>query len=275
MSNIGRVIGTWGLLKPRQKPNGYQRVSYTASDGRQKDVYIHRLVARNFIPNPLNQQTVNHKNEDKSDNRVCNLEWMSVKDNNNYGTARARAFTTRVRHGDSGAPRKIYLEKRGQVEEFLSIRRAAKKIGVSDSSVSAVVSGKTLSVKGWHLPSVTNFGKGERRITLCKGGETHTWDSLAEASRHIGCVSSSLSILLKGGVRSVHGWHLPEVKDYGKEAHRRIVCLTKDGIVREWQSLRQAAREIGSSPGNLWVLLKSKSGTKHVKGWRIVKNQSI
>lgn len=52
---------------------------------------VHRCVAQLFIPNPNNLATVNHKNEIKTDNRVENLEWMSLKDNLNYGTHNQRA----------------------------------------------------------------------------------------------------------------------------------------------------------------------------------------
>ena len=75
------------LLKERiMKPlnyNGYKKV-VLLKNGSKKIEYIHRLVAKLFIPNPDNLPCVNHKDEDKSNNRVDNLEWCTVKYNSNY-----------------------------------------------------------------------------------------------------------------------------------------------------------------------------------------------
>lgn len=72
-------------VKPRPGKNGYMRVYLrNTSTGKRKDVYVHRLVAQYFIPNPENKKCVNHKNCDRADNKVSNLEWCSYKENNNY-----------------------------------------------------------------------------------------------------------------------------------------------------------------------------------------------
>ncbi len=54
------------------------------STNKRKDLYIHRLVAMYFIPNPYNKKYVNHKNCIRSDNRVENLEWVTAKENTDY-----------------------------------------------------------------------------------------------------------------------------------------------------------------------------------------------
>ena len=68
---------------------GYKIVSLT-KDGKTKNVFVHRLVAEAFIDNPYNLPMVNHKDEDKTNNFVENLEWCTNKYNLSYGTARQR-----------------------------------------------------------------------------------------------------------------------------------------------------------------------------------------
>ena len=54
------------------------------STKKRKDLYIHRLVAEYFIPNPSHKKYINHKNCIRSDNRVENLEWCTAKENTDY-----------------------------------------------------------------------------------------------------------------------------------------------------------------------------------------------
>ena len=71
---------------------GY-KVVLLSDRSRQQKYYpkrVNRLVAEAFIPNPNNLPQVNHKDENKLNNRVDNLEWCTVEYNNNYGTKNQR-----------------------------------------------------------------------------------------------------------------------------------------------------------------------------------------
>ena len=72
------------LLKQTNHSQGYKTVALT-KNGKTKQEYVHRIVASTFIPNPDNLPVVNHKDEDKTNNFVDNLEWCTVSYNNTYG----------------------------------------------------------------------------------------------------------------------------------------------------------------------------------------------
>lgn len=65
---------------------GYKIVSLTVDRNTRLVKKVHRLVAEAFIPNPNNYDQVNHKDEDRANNCVNNLEWCDAKYNANYGT---------------------------------------------------------------------------------------------------------------------------------------------------------------------------------------------
>lgn len=69
-------IKTNKLLKPQQKKNGYV-MSEIKINNKRKAVYIHRLVAQTFLPNPHNYPDVHHIDNNKSNNRIDNLEWTT------------------------------------------------------------------------------------------------------------------------------------------------------------------------------------------------------
>lgn len=71
------------ILKPQNNGWGYLHVRL-CKNGKAKITKIHRLVAEAFLPNPLSLETVNHIDEDKTNNNVSNLEWMSRTDNVAY-----------------------------------------------------------------------------------------------------------------------------------------------------------------------------------------------
>lgn len=60
---------------------GYGHVTLHDNNGRQERVWVHRLVAKAFIPNPEGKPQVNHINGDKRDNTVSNLEWCTIREN--------------------------------------------------------------------------------------------------------------------------------------------------------------------------------------------------
>lgn len=68
-------------LKPTVNPNGYLKVGLANGDGTHKQELVHILVAKHFIPNPYGYSYINHKNGNKQDPHVDNLEWCSPAQN--------------------------------------------------------------------------------------------------------------------------------------------------------------------------------------------------
>ena len=89
------------IMKTHNDKDGYQCLRMTVEKGKAVTVKAHRLIAQTFLPNPENKPFVNHKNGNKKDNAISNLEWCTVKENNNharqtglindYGTNNTRA----------------------------------------------------------------------------------------------------------------------------------------------------------------------------------------
>lgn len=136
---IGRKIE--GKILKAIKDKGYLFV-HLYKDKTKKKCRIHRLVAETFIPNPLNKETVNHKDENKENNNVENLEWMTVSENLNYGTHYERMAKTKSKpiYG-------INMETGGILE--YSSAMDAEKSGFNNSHIISCCKGKRRYHKGF------------------------------------------------------------------------------------------------------------------------------
>lgn len=115
---------------------GYRRVNLSSGKNNCKKFATHRLVAKAFIPNPNNYECVNHKDENKLNNCVENLEWCSFGYNDNYGTRNKRI------HEKVNIPRMrpvVQYDLNGKyINSFESIKEASRKTGVGRRSIWAL-----------------------------------------------------------------------------------------------------------------------------------------
>ena len=102
--------------------------------------YIHRLVALTYIDNPDNLPQVNHKDENKANNHVSNLEWADSKYNVNYGTR-----TEKARLNDS-RNKKVYCVELDK--EYFSVAEAIRQTGLR--GIYRCVHGKLKTSGGYH-----------------------------------------------------------------------------------------------------------------------------
>ena len=147
VSDLGRVKSLWygkeKILKPTKDTQGYLLVGLH-KEGQKKMSFVHRLVAKAFIQNPNNLETVNHKDEVKTNNVASNLEWMSQKDNINYGTHNKRSSEKRSKQVQ------MFDKSTGELlATFPSTVEAERITGIYKSNISACCKGKYKSAGGY------------------------------------------------------------------------------------------------------------------------------
>lgn len=145
MSKCGSYRLSKGIVMKqyKDKKDGYLHINLR--NGKLNKVYqVHRLVAEAFIPNPDNLPQVNHKDEDKTNNHVDNLEWCSLLYNIRYGTGLKRKITNRCK--------KVYqYTLDGEfVREWESVAECGRN-GFKCSSISLCCNGKRKTHKNYIL----------------------------------------------------------------------------------------------------------------------------
>lgn len=127
------------ILRGKIDRYGYKVITMSSGDRKKpQSVTAHRLVAMAFIPNPDNLPSVNHKDEDKLNNRVENLEWCDNLYNTRYGTGQQRSRDARKRPVEAVRDGVV-------VQRYNCVGDAAEALGVSPSSIKDV-----LRKKRWH-----------------------------------------------------------------------------------------------------------------------------
>lgn len=138
VSNYGTVKNTrtGRIIKTRSTNTGYKLIDLH-NNCNVSTKYLHRLVAEAFIPNPNNWPQVNHKDENKENNHVDNLEWCTASYNLSYNE---RAKKVGLHHREnSPTKKKIVCVETGEV--FISISEAARKTNINRVAISSVIRG--------------------------------------------------------------------------------------------------------------------------------------
>lgn len=133
------------LLRFSKDKYGYLRVTIS-KEGVKKYIQVHRLVCEAFLQNPFNLPQVNHRNEDKTDNRIENLEYCDAKYNINYGTAIERRSKALINNPKRS--KKILCVETGVV--YPSTMEIERQFGFYHNQISACCNGKAKSCGGFH-----------------------------------------------------------------------------------------------------------------------------
>lgn len=134
------------IQRQQLSKTGYMYVPLS-KNGHKTNKRVHRIVATAFVENPAHKPQVNHKDEDKQNNRADNLEWVDGVENINYGTAVKRAHKKDVSPLTKAV---IQLGLDGTViAEFPSQSQAAQAVGTSAGNISRCCHGHVKSVRGY------------------------------------------------------------------------------------------------------------------------------
>lgn len=130
------------LTAVKEPSTGYMRVGVRI-DGALRNLSVHRAVALAFLGAPAPDQVVNHINEDRTDNRLENLEWVSQKEN--------IAHSTRLHpeYAHNGAKKVAQIKDGKIIRIYRSAREAAKEMGVTPSAVSIATRASYRTCRGY------------------------------------------------------------------------------------------------------------------------------
>lgn len=144
VSDKGRVrslkFGKERILNPHNNSCGYHQV-ILCKNVEYKAYLVHRLVAQTFIPNPDNLPQVNHKDEDKENNKVENLEWCSKKYNINYGSRNQRV-SDKMTNGKLSKSVLQYSKSGEFIQEWKSTMDVKRNLGYNQGNISSCCTGK-------------------------------------------------------------------------------------------------------------------------------------
>lgn len=129
-------------LKGSTNKDGYRKIKLSKNK-KYKVFSIHRLVAQAFIPNPNNYPVINHKDENKLNNCVNNLEWCSIYYNNNYGLHNQKV-------AKSNWKKIIQYDLEGNIiRKWNSIKEAGETLNIHRSNISLCLSNKYKTAGGY------------------------------------------------------------------------------------------------------------------------------
>jgi hypothetical protein len=225
--------GSFKKIKSYDAKNGYCTVQLICPDGKTRNHGVHTVVASAWLskPDETLKYVVNHKNYNKRDNRVENLEYVTYSENSKHARQNGRGVKGRkVCQSD--------LEG-NLIEEYDSIVDASKATGINNRTICAVCTGKKgRNSAGGYLWSYSEQFKSEtkKRHGCSRAVDQYTLDdkfikhfeSLDDAADEVGCSHGNISRVCSGHQKSAKGY----IWKYApKEEKAEALDETRDWIV--------------------------------------------
>lgn len=141
-------------LKQNPKRNGYLTVMLSDKMNR-KTISVHRLIAKHFIPNPEDKPAVNHKNGDKKDNRVSNLEWCTPSENMRHAYDKGLVSPSSLRKQLLCVETDKVYPSSYQAAQDINVKYGnSKQTQAMARKIRAVATGKQKTAYGYHWKDI-------------------------------------------------------------------------------------------------------------------------
>jgi plasmid maintenance system antidote protein VapI len=215
VSNTGKIKYNNNKITYGHSSGGYLKISFN-----KKSFFVHRIVAQAFIDNIDNKEYINHKDGNRTNNNIDNLEWVTPKENTEHA----------INTGLSSVTKKIiqFDLNMNKINEFMSINDAAKILNIKRQNISAVCEGKSLTAGGfiflfkndydpnkqYNFVEFNNNKKSVVQLDYMTNDIIETYNSLSSAADILNIQVSHISSCCKGKRNSTGGFKFMYLNDY-------------------------------------------------------------
>lgn len=269
-----RITDDWVNLKTTvDTTTGYNVVNLYTGDGNHKKVAVHRLVAKAFIPNPENKRTVNHKDTNKTNNNIWNLEWATDSENMKHAFDNGLCENTRIAAKEQVKKlqliQKTERQRESAKENIIKINKRPKSERQLETSRNNIMSPIC------RQRAIESHYDKHPPIRLIETGEI--FRSQKELAEILGVSDSAILACLKGRLKHVSGYHMEYVNKSEAEDKYKGKPFLYDYQMEAVQQLHNGSILCGSvgsgkSRSGLFYYFKENGGWIDENGYVPMKN---